>query len=145
MTTTPSPLKTSQYITDNHPASSPPCLVTHHSPHTTYNIPIYHSSPLPHLTAWNDFDAIPRAASNYGPNDHGGSRKRLLFSRQQVVNYCHVFIFSSCFSLSSSCFSLLTIALYISLTLSHSLSVSLYPFFLSSFLSLFLFLFFLLF
>jgi hypothetical protein len=35
-------------------------------------------------TAWNDFDAIPRAASNYGLDDHGGSRKRLLFSRRQA-------------------------------------------------------------
>lgn len=36
-------------------------------------------------TAWNDFDAIPRAASQYGLNDHGGSRKRLLFSRKQAT------------------------------------------------------------
>ena len=35
-------------------------------------------------TAWNDFDAIPRAASQFGLTDHGGSRKRLLFSRRQV-------------------------------------------------------------
>lgn len=35
-------------------------------------------------TAWNDFDAIPRSASVYGLKDHGGSRKRLMFSRQQV-------------------------------------------------------------
>ncbi len=34
-------------------------------------------------TAWNDFDAIPRAASQFGLTDHGGSRKRLLFSRRQ--------------------------------------------------------------
>lgn len=36
-------------------------------------------------TAWNDFDAIPRAASNFGLTDHGGSRKRLMFSRKQIV------------------------------------------------------------
>jgi len=36
-------------------------------------------------TAWNDFDAIPRAASTYGLDNHGGSRKRLLFSRRQGV------------------------------------------------------------
>lgn len=34
-------------------------------------------------TAWNDFDAIPRSASIYGLDDHGGSRKRLMFSRKQ--------------------------------------------------------------
>jgi hypothetical protein len=34
-------------------------------------------------TAWNDFDAIPRTASIYGLDDHGGSRKRLMFSRKQ--------------------------------------------------------------
>ena len=36
-------------------------------------------------TAWNDFDAIPRAASHFGLTDHGGSRKRLMFSRKQIV------------------------------------------------------------
>lgn len=36
-------------------------------------------------TAWNDFDAIPRSASQYGLSDHGGSRKRLLFSRREAV------------------------------------------------------------
>ncbi|KAJ1444121.1 hypothetical protein B484DRAFT_388983 [Ochromonadaceae sp. CCMP2298] len=36
-------------------------------------------------TAWNDFDAIPRSASLYGLTDHGGSRKRLLFSRRETV------------------------------------------------------------
>lgn len=36
-------------------------------------------------TAWNDFDAIPRSASKFGLNDHGGSRKRLMFSRQQIA------------------------------------------------------------
>jgi hypothetical protein len=35
-------------------------------------------------TAWNDFDAIPRSASKFGLTDHGGSRKRLLFSRREV-------------------------------------------------------------
>jgi len=34
-------------------------------------------------TAWNDFDAIPRAASQYSLEDHGGSRKRLMFTRRQ--------------------------------------------------------------
>ena len=34
-------------------------------------------------TAWNDFDAIPRSSSIYGLDDHGGSRKRLMFSRRQ--------------------------------------------------------------
>lgn len=33
------------------------------------------------VVAWNDFDAIPRSASNFGVDNHGGSRKRLLFSR----------------------------------------------------------------
>lgn len=36
-------------------------------------------------TAWNDFDAVPRASSHFGLEDHGGSRKRLLFSRRQKV------------------------------------------------------------
>lgn len=36
-------------------------------------------------TAWNDFDAIPRSASKFGLTDHGGSRKRLMFSRQQML------------------------------------------------------------
>ena len=36
-------------------------------------------------TAWNDFDAIPRSASNFGLDDHGGSRKRLLFTRRQAT------------------------------------------------------------
>jgi len=36
-------------------------------------------------TAWNDFDAIPRSASSYGLENHGGSRKRLLFSRRQAT------------------------------------------------------------
>jgi len=35
-------------------------------------------------TAWNDFDAIPRAASHYGLQDHSGSRNRLLFMRKEV-------------------------------------------------------------
>lgn len=34
--------------------------------------------------AWNDFDAIPRSASTLGLTDHGGSRKRLLFSRREL-------------------------------------------------------------
>ena len=36
-------------------------------------------------TAWNDFDAVPRSASIYGLDDHGGSRKRLMFTRKQRV------------------------------------------------------------
>ena len=36
-------------------------------------------------TAWNDLDAVPRASSTYGLHDHGGSRKRLFFSRKQRV------------------------------------------------------------
>lgn len=36
-------------------------------------------------TAWNDFDAIPRAASQFSLSDHGGSRKRLMFTRRQGV------------------------------------------------------------
>lgn len=36
-------------------------------------------------TAWNDFDAIPRSCSIYGLSDHGGSRKRLMFSRRQTA------------------------------------------------------------
>jgi hypothetical protein len=32
-------------------------------------------------SAWNDFDAIPRSASDFGIDNHGGSRKRLMFSR----------------------------------------------------------------
>jgi hypothetical protein len=36
-------------------------------------------------TAWNDFDAIPRTSSKFGLTDHGGSRKRLMFSRREVV------------------------------------------------------------
>eukprot|EP01032_Pedospumella_encystans_P007996 gene7996-9531_t len=36
-------------------------------------------------TAWNDFDAIPRSASTLGLTDHGGSRKRLLFSRREIT------------------------------------------------------------
>eukprot|EP00606_Chrysophyceae_sp_TOSAG23-5_P000457 GSChrysophyteH2.ASY1.ANO1.716.1 assembled CDS len=36
-------------------------------------------------TAWNDFDAIPRASSTFGLTDHGGSRKRLMFSRKQIA------------------------------------------------------------
>jgi len=36
-------------------------------------------------TAWNDFDAIPRSASTFGLTDHGGSRKRLMFSRRQIA------------------------------------------------------------
>ena len=34
-------------------------------------------------TAWNDFDGIPRSASNYGLTDHSGSRNRLLFIRKE--------------------------------------------------------------
>ena len=37
------------------------------------------------FTAWNDFDAIPRSASTLGLTDHGGSRKRLLFSRREIT------------------------------------------------------------
>ena len=37
-------------------------------------------------TAWNDFDAIPRSASSFGLENHGGSRKRLLFARRQATN-----------------------------------------------------------
>ena len=37
------------------------------------------------VSAWNDFDAIPRSCSLYGLSDHGGSRKRLMFSRRQVL------------------------------------------------------------
>ena len=33
-------------------------------------------------SAWNDFDAIPRSASEFG-NHHNGSRKRLMFNRTQ--------------------------------------------------------------
>ena len=36
-------------------------------------------------TAWNDYDAIPRAASTYGLTDHAGSRKRLMFSRREAA------------------------------------------------------------
>jgi hypothetical protein len=36
-------------------------------------------------TAWNDFDAIPRSASTFSLENHGGSRKRLLFSRRQAT------------------------------------------------------------
>mmetsp|Transcript_23571 Transcript_23571/g.23765 ORF Transcript_23571/g.23765 Transcript_23571/m.23765 type:complete len:357 (+) Transcript_23571:288-1358(+) len=34
-------------------------------------------------TAWNDYDTVPRFTSSYGLDDHGGSRRRLLFSRKQ--------------------------------------------------------------
>eukprot|EP01041_Mallomonas_annulata_P009847 gene9846-20482_t len=34
-------------------------------------------------TAWNDYDTVPRFTSSYGLEDHGGSRRRLLFSRKQ--------------------------------------------------------------
>jgi len=33
-------------------------------------------------SAWNDFDAVPRSASEFG-NHHHGSRKRLMFNRTQ--------------------------------------------------------------
>lgn len=35
-------------------------------------------------SAWNDFDAIPRNASQFQDGDHHGSRKRLMFSRTQI-------------------------------------------------------------
>jgi hypothetical protein len=34
-------------------------------------------------TAWNDIDAIPRSVSNYGLDDHCGSRSRLMFIRKE--------------------------------------------------------------
>jgi hypothetical protein len=46
---------------------------------------ILYVASLHSLTAWNDFDAIPRSASKFGLTDHGGSRKRLLFSRREVL------------------------------------------------------------
>jgi hypothetical protein len=36
-------------------------------------------------SAWNDFDAIPRSASQFQDGDHAGSRKRLMFTRTQVA------------------------------------------------------------
>jgi hypothetical protein len=37
------------------------------------------------LVAWNDFDAVPRASCSQLLTDHGGSRKRLLFSRRELL------------------------------------------------------------
>jgi len=34
-------------------------------------------------TAWNDFDTVPRHTLSRGLEDHGGSRRRLLFTRKQ--------------------------------------------------------------
>jgi len=34
-------------------------------------------------TAWNDYDAVPRFTSTFGLDDHGGSCRRMLFSRKQ--------------------------------------------------------------
>jgi hypothetical protein len=34
-------------------------------------------------TAWNDIDAIPRAASTFGLTEHSGSRNRLLFINKE--------------------------------------------------------------
>lgn len=34
-------------------------------------------------TAWNDYDAVPRFTSTFGLEDHGGSCRRMLFSRKQ--------------------------------------------------------------
>ena len=45
-----------------------------------------------HSIAWNDFDAIPRSCSKYGLMDHGGSRKRLMFSRRQVGLSCVMYM-----------------------------------------------------
>jgi len=36
-------------------------------------------------TAWNDLEAIPRSFSTLGPEEHGGSRKRLLFTRKEAM------------------------------------------------------------
>lgn len=36
-------------------------------------------------TAYNDIDAVPRASQTLGLNDHGGSRKRLLFTRKEIM------------------------------------------------------------
>jgi len=33
--------------------------------------------------AWNDFDTVPRHTLSRGLEDHGGSRRRLLFTRKQ--------------------------------------------------------------
>lgn len=49
------------------------------------------------FVAWNDFDAIPRSASIYGLSDHGGSRKRLMFSRRQVCQLSSIRSYSTAF------------------------------------------------
>lgn len=36
-------------------------------------------------TAWNDLEAIPRSSSSLPIEEHGGSRKRLLFTRKEIV------------------------------------------------------------
>jgi hypothetical protein len=36
-------------------------------------------------SAWNDFDAIPRSASQFQDGSHAGSRKRLMFTRTQAL------------------------------------------------------------
>ena len=36
-------------------------------------------------TAWNDFDAVPRCTSAYGLDGHGGSRRRMFFTRKQKL------------------------------------------------------------
>jgi hypothetical protein len=40
---------------------------------------------VPYTVAWNDFDAVPRASCSQLLTDHGGSRKRLLFSRRELL------------------------------------------------------------
>jgi len=36
-------------------------------------------------TAWNDFDAIPRSSSQFGKDEHAGSRKRMMFIRMETL------------------------------------------------------------
>jgi len=55
-------------------------LILHH-----HNIALHYQIILFSHIAWNDFDAIPRSASTLGLTDHGGSRKRLLFSRREIT------------------------------------------------------------
>ena len=49
--------------------------------HLTHN---YYTNKLD-ATAYNDIDAVPRHTLTRGLDDHGGSRKRLLFTRKEQL------------------------------------------------------------
>jgi hypothetical protein len=44
-----------------------------------------HLTSLSIITAWNDLEAIPRKESLLDLSDHGGSRRRLLFTKKEQL------------------------------------------------------------